>query len=95
MAAFDRQSGDVAWITQLEAFRNERRRRDRIVWAGPILAGNRLLAVSSQGEMVIINPADGEVQERRDLGDEVFIAPVIANETVYIVTDSGRLIALR
>jgi len=95
VAAFDRQTGDVAWITQLEAFRNERRRRDRIVWAGPILAGNRLLAVSSQGEMVIINPADGQVQERRDLGDEVFIAPVIANETVYIVTDSGRLIALR
>lgn len=95
VAAFDRRSGSVAWVTQLEAFRNERRRRDRIAWAGPVLAGNRLLAVSSRGQLVIINPVDGTVQERRNLGDPVFIAPVIANETVYIVTDNGRLIALR
>lgn len=95
VVAFNRMTGDVAWITQLEAFRNERRRRDRIAWAGPVLAGGRLLAASSRGELVIINPVDGTVQERRDLGDPVFIAPVIANETVYIVTDNGRLIALR
>ncbi|HCY54497.1 MAG TPA: dehydrogenase [Oceanicaulis sp.] len=95
LAAFERQTGNVAWITQLEAFRNERRRRDRIAWAGPVLAGNRLLVASSRGELVIINPADGSVQERRNLGDPVFIAPVIANETVYIVTDNGGLIALR
>jgi outer membrane protein assembly factor BamB len=95
VAAFDRRTGAVAWITQLEAFRNERRRRDRIAWAGPVLAGNRLLTVSSRGEMVIINPVDGSVQERRDIGDPVFIAPIIVNETVYIVTDNGRLIALR
>lgn len=95
VAAFDRRTGNVAWVTQLEAFRNERRRRDRIAWAGPVLAGNRLLAVSSRGQMVIINPADGSVQERRNIGEPVLIAPVIANETVYIVTDNGRLIALR
>lgn len=95
VAAFDRRTGNVAWVTQLEAFRNERRRRDRIAWAGPVLAGNRLLAASSRGELVIINPVDGSIQERRNLGDPMFIAPVIANETVYIVTDNGRLIALR
>ena len=95
VVAMNRRTGEVQWITQLEAFRNERRRRDRIAWAGPVLAGNRLLAASSRGDLVIINPADGSVQERRNLGDPVFIAPVIANETVYILTDNGRLIALR
>ncbi|MFN3834751.1 MAG: PQQ-binding-like beta-propeller repeat protein [Glycocaulis sp.] len=95
VVAFNRRTGEVQWLAQLQAFRNERRRRDRIAWAGPVLAGNRLLVASSRGELVIINPADGSVSERRNLGDPVYIAPVIANETVYILTDNGRLIALR
>ncbi|OAB60067.1 dehydrogenase [Leptolyngbya valderiana BDU 20041] len=95
VAAIDRDAGQVRWITQLPAFENERRRRDRISWAGPILAGGRLLLASSQGEMVILDPATGERTEDRDIGAPVYIAPVIADETVVVFTDEGRLIAYR
>lgn len=95
VVAMDRITGQVQWITELEQFANQRRRRDRIAWAGPIMAGNRLLLASSRGELVIIDPRDGEIQDRRNLGDAVFIAPVIANETVYFLADNGRMIALR
>jgi hypothetical protein len=30
-----------------------------------------------------------------ELGEEFYIAPVIANGTVYLLADSGSLIALR
>ncbi|MGY6532035.1 outer membrane protein assembly factor BamB family protein [Glycocaulis sp.] len=95
VVAMNRRTGEVQWTTQLEAFRNERRRRDRIAWAGPVLAGNRVLIASSRGELVIMNPADGSITERRNLREPVLISPVIANETVYILTDNGNLIALR
>ncbi len=93
--AIDRRNGDVRWITQLRAFENERRRRDRIAWAGPVLAGGRLLAFSSDERMAILDPATGEVREERRLNDPVYVAPIIANETVYVLTDDARLIALR
>ena len=31
----------------------------------------------------------------RDVRDPVRLGPVIANRTIYVLTDSGRLIALR
>ncbi|MEQ8432628.1 MAG: PQQ-binding-like beta-propeller repeat protein [Oceanicaulis sp.] len=95
VAAIDRTSGTVRWITQLDAFKNERRRRDRISWAGPILAGGRLVLASSDGQMVILDPTTGDRLEDRDVGDPVFIAPVIAEETIVVFTDEGRLIAYR
>lgn len=95
VVAMERESGAVRWITQLEAFENPRKRTDRIAWAGPILAGGRLLLTSSKGEMAILDPSNGSVVERRDLDDPVYVPPIIANETVYVLTDDARLIALR
>ena len=95
VAAIDRDTGAVRWITQLPAFRNERRRRNRVSWAGPVLAGDRLVLANSEGELVLLDPVNGERLGERSLGDPVFIAPVIADETVVVLTDQGRLIALR
>ena len=95
VAAIDRTEGAVRWITSLPTFKNERKRRDRISWAGPILAGGRLVLASSEGEMVILDPATGDRLEDRSIGEAVYIAPVIAEETVLIFTDEGRLIAYR
>lgn len=95
LTAIDRNTGQVRWLTQLRQFENERRRRDRVAWAGPVLAGDRLVLASSRGELVIVDAATGAVSATRDLGDAVFVAPVIAAETVVVVTNNGRLIALR
>lgn len=95
VAAIQRDTGQVRWITELPSFRNERRRRDRISWAGPVMAGGRLAVASSEGDLVFLDPATGDRMEDRDVGDPVYIAPVIANETLVILTDEGRLIAYR
>ena len=95
VAAIERHNGEVRWISQLRNFRDMERRRNRISWAGPILAGGRLILGSSEGEMVILDPTNGERIAERDLGQPVFIAPVLAEETVVFLTDEGRLVALR
>lgn len=95
LTAIDRRTGEVRWLTQLRQFENENRRRNRVAWAGPVLAGDRLVLASSRGELAIVDAATGAVTGTRDLGDPVFVAPVIAAETVVVVTNNGRLIALR
>jgi len=95
LVAVNRATGDVAWLTQLQQFENERRRKTRVSWAGPILAGGRLVTASSQGELKFFDPVTGAETGDRNLGDAVYIAPVIADETIIVLTDEGRLIALR
>ena len=86
MAAVERKGGAVRWSVNLP---------DGGVWSGPVLGGGRLIAVSSTGKLANISPQTGEILSTTDLGEEFFIAPVIANGTIYLLADSGKLIALR
>lgn len=95
IVCLDRRDGSVLWMTQLDLFENPNKRRDRIAWTGPVLAGGRVFVASSNGQGVVLNAYDGEVLREMDLRDDVFIGPVIANETIYVLTDEARLIAIR
>jgi outer membrane protein assembly factor BamB len=90
-----RRDGRIRWVRSLERFENPERREGRITWAGPVLAGDRLITVSSEGEAVSISPYDGTVMGRVRLPDGVTVPPVIANKTVYVQTDAGEIVAIR
>lgn len=87
--------GTVVWLQQLEAFKNAKKRKSRIVWAGPIMAGGRLFVASSRGATVTLDPQTGNIINSGEVSGDVFVSPIIANETVYVVTDDAKLIALR
>ena len=86
MAAIARSNGGVRWSANLPG---------RGVWAGPVVAGGRLLAVSSKGKVASVSPQTGELINDVNVGEEFFISPVIANGTVYLLADNGTLIAMR
>lgn len=88
-------SGDVVWITQLRAFKNEKKRKTRIAWSGPVMAGERLLTISSRGQAVEINPFTGAIMREFKFGGPVYVPPVVANGTVYVLSDDAKLTALR
>jgi len=50
---------------------------------------------SSRGEVNVIDSRSGEVLKEVKVGGPVFVPPVIANETVYILTDDAKLVALK
>lgn len=89
------RDGRVRWITQLQRFEKRKKRRDLIRWAGPVLAGDRLFVVSSHGYMLTISPYTGEVLSGTKLPGPAVIPPIVVNQTVYLLTDEGELIAYR
>jgi outer membrane protein assembly factor BamB len=95
IVCINRLNGEVYWITQLSLFENARERKNRLAWTGPVMAGGRLVVASSRGDMVVLDAYTGNIVSERDLPGDVFVPPVIANETVYVVTDDARMIALR
>ena len=61
IVCLDRRDGSVLWMTQLDLFENPNKRRDRIAWTGPVLAGGRVFVASSNGQGAVLNAYDGEV----------------------------------
>ena len=90
-----RSDGAIVWVSELRRYKNEKKKKGRITWAGPVLAGDHLVLVSSIGEVAKVNPSNGEIVETMDIDEPSMIAPVVANEKVYILSEKGRLLALR
>ncbi|WP_037499630.1 PQQ-like beta-propeller repeat protein [Sphingomonas jaspsi] len=95
VAAVSRANGKIKWINQLPRFENEKSKKGPIYYVGPVLAGDRLILAGSNGALVNINPTDGSFQSQVDVKDGISFQPVVANNTLYLLTDSGRLIAYR
>ena len=95
LVAVSRANGKIRWINQLPRWRKAKSKAGPITYAGPVLAGDRLIVAGSNGALVNINPIDGSFQSQVDLDDGVSFQPVVANNTLYLLTDSGRLIAYR
>jgi outer membrane protein assembly factor BamB len=95
ISALSKLDGTVLWIQQLENFKNEKKRKERTVWTGPILAGNRLVVGSSRGDVKMLDPRSGDIVKEMSVKAPLFVPPVIANETVYLLTDEAKLVALK
>ena len=94
MIALTRQSGDIRWITQLPRFEGNDKEKP-VVWTGPVLAGDRLILASSQGAMIEADPQDGKIMKQSDLPGNVTIAPLVSDNTLLFLTQSGKLVAYR
>lgn len=85
LLAITRDKGQVVWTIKLPGGGP---------WSGPTLAGNTLWLASAKGQLAGIDAATGRVTTQQDLGDPVYIAPVVAGGRMYVLTDEAKLIAL-
>ena len=92
-----RATGKVRWLQQLSRFRveKEKKKKDPIRWTGPILAGGRLIAVNSEGQLAEFSPADGSTLATTDFTTSLSQSPIVANNVLYILADDGRITAWR
>ena len=90
-----RTSGKVRWMTQLARFKNETKRKNAIYWTGPVLAGDRLWFANSNGQVYSAASGDGSIALLAELKSPVTLAPVVANGTLYVLDDSGKISSFR
>ncbi len=95
LLAIARSSGRVRWISQLQRYKNEKKRENPIFWTGPVLAGGHLWVASSRGEMWKVNATTGESSFFTDLKQPVSLPPLVADGYLYILDDAGTIHAFR
>jgi outer membrane protein assembly factor BamB len=90
-----RASGKIRWISKLPRYRNEEKKSNVITWRGPVLVNNRLIVANSRGELWTVSAGEGSASLMTDIKNPVSVTPIVANNMLYILDDSGRISAFR
>lgn len=93
----DDGDGSRIWGTALPNFVKTRPGRQSEVFAhhGPILAGGRIIVASSDGVLRSYDPASGGLTGTVEIPGGATTAPVVAGQTLYVVSRKGQLVAYR
>ena len=83
--AIARHDGRVRWTAKLPG---------GTTWSGPTLASGTLWLASNKGQLVGVDAATGRVASQQDIGEPVYIAPIVAQGKMFVLTDNARLIAM-
>lgn len=94
VVCLSQETGEVYWIAELPRFEDDDR-DEPLQWQNPMLAGGRLLLVGSHGEIRELDPRTGEVLREWDSEIRTRIAPIVANDTLYLLSEGGKLAAFK
>ena len=95
LLCIQRSSGKIRWVSQLTRYRNEEKKKNPVSWKGPVLAGGRLIVVNNEGQAWAVSPTDGAASLAFSVEEAVSLPPVVANNTLYILDNKGRISAFR
>ncbi|WP_171122128.1 MULTISPECIES: PQQ-like beta-propeller repeat protein [unclassified Ruegeria] len=93
----DAATGEVVWAQDLPGFVKDKpnRRGPIVAHYGPIMAGGRLVIASNDGYLRFFSPVDGTLVHRVEVPGGATTAPVVAGQTLYVVSTKGDLHAFR
>jgi len=87
LIALNRRAGQEQWRQESLSYRDI---------SGPTPFGSSVVVGDFEGYLHWFDTATGELQARvRAGGDRITTSPVVVNETLYVVTDGGKLFAFR
>lgn len=95
MAALSRDTGRIHWVRSLPRYEDPEDQEDPIIWTGPILVSDRLIAAGSHGEAIAVSPYTGRILGSVELPDGISVPPVVAGGSVYFLADDAELVAYR
>ncbi|MCF3935730.1 PQQ-binding-like beta-propeller repeat protein [Acuticoccus sp. M5D2P5] len=91
MVALNKSTGETLWMTELP---KPQKKKDH-AYAGPVLAGGSLYAISNDGRLAQLDPQSGKLMGDRNIGSPAYTAPIVASGQMIIVSDAGEITALR
>ena len=95
LIALNRKTGLIYWVEKLPSYENAEKRKNPITWQGPVLAGGRLIMAGSHGGVIEAAPSSGEILKQWSTGQGMSITPIVAGETLYLLSSHGTLYAYK
>jgi outer membrane protein assembly factor BamB len=95
LVAVVRDRGQIRWVTRIADTLGADEVRPGTLWSGPVMVGGRLIVVGTSGDILAFSASDGSLLARSSIGDGTRLQPVVADGTIYVLDDSGDVVAFR
>jgi outer membrane protein assembly factor BamB len=95
VAAIDAKTGKIRWVTPLQRWKDEEKKKGPLQWTAPVLVSDRVVTVGSHGWALALSPYTGQPIGAEEMSSGVTVTPSVAGGTLYFVTEDGDLVAYR
>jgi outer membrane protein assembly factor BamB len=97
LVRLDAATGETIWSVEMPYYTKEKIKRRKGIYAhyGPVLAGGRIMVVSSDGLLRAFDPTDGTLTHTTEIPGGAATQPAVAGGTLYVVGGNGQLHAFR
>ena len=95
LVALEASSGKILWVNKLSQWQDPEKKKKRLMWTGPVMAGNRLILINSIGQAIAVAPQTGTIIGWDEVDDQGALPPIVLDNTLFFVTENGKLIAYR
>ncbi len=95
LVCLEQETGKVVWVKVLPRHKNFDEKDEKILWAGPVLAGRSLVLTGSNGKMIFCSVQGGEIEKVVDMEHSVALSPIFADQTAIVLSQEADLIAFR
>ena len=91
LACVQAKDGHIKWVTALPEFEDEKKKEDKIIASGPVLAGGKLYVALSHGSLAIVSPIDGKILSTLKVQKNISLAPQAVLGKLILLGQSGEL----
>ena len=95
LVSFERETGNIRWVKDMPKFEGEQKDEKPLILHGPVMAGGRLIITASDSTIFEIDPVTGEETSRWKANEDLAGPAIVAGNTLYLLSDNGRLMALQ
>ncbi|RZL71748.1 MAG: quinoprotein [Rhodococcus sp. (in: high G+C Gram-positive bacteria)] len=97
LVRLDAATGEEIWSVDMPYFTTDKIKKRKGIYAhyGPVLAGGRVMVVSSDGLLRAFDPTDGSLTYTAEIPGGAASQPAVAGGTLYVVGGNGQLHAFR
>lgn len=89
LACVKKATGQIHWAVALPKFDSEKK---MVLWAGPIIAGDSLILVGSNGQLLFVSPQTGKTLKTIEMETSASLSPIVADGALYVLTDDANVI---
>lgn len=93
LVGLSRVKGEVIWTKSLGT-RNDLGDTTPPLF-GPILAGNAVIVITGDGELMTFRPSDGKKLGTYDITSDVAAPPIVVDGALFLITRDGKVVAYR
>jgi outer membrane protein assembly factor BamB len=93
LAAIHQDDGLVSWTLQMPAYKNIKKKKNPIAWAGPVMVNSMLVLTNDHGELAMVDPVEGAIKSTLKIDGPADMTPVTAGGIMVLLTRNAALTA--